>query len=312
MLPTAIRIRHLRVFVAVAHRESVVKAASDLSVTQPAVSKTIKELEAILGVQLLTRDRQGTFLSPFGEIFLRHAETALAAVRQGVEALSDATSPHALPVRVGALPTVSARLLPEAIRRYGAEGLGAIPRIVTGPTAYLTTQLREGGLDIVIGRMGPPDEMAGLVFEHLYSESIVFAVRACHPLLSRNLSLGNMTEFECILPPPGSAIRPVVDRLFVARNLPQPKRIIETVSLAFSRAYMLSGNAIWVISEGVVLPDLQSGVLASIPAVKHDTTGPVGITLKTGLPLSPHAEIFLRHVREVASEIETLGHADKG
>ena len=153
MSTTAIRLRHLRTFVTVAREGSVGRAAEVLSVTQPAVSKTLKELELILGVTLLDRSRRGGFLLPAGEMFLRHAETSLSALRQGVEELEGLGATEALPVRVGALPTVSARLLPPAIQRYRAHGPRAAPRIVTGPTAYLMAQLRQGDLDIVIGRM---------------------------------------------------------------------------------------------------------------------------------------------------------------
>jgi LysR family pca operon transcriptional activator len=304
---SAVRLRHLRTFVAVARQGSVMRAAEELSITQPAVSKSIKELEALLGVPLLARSRRGAFLSPYGEIFLRHAEVSLAALRRGVEEVEGAASPSALPVRVGALPTVSARLLPEAIRRYMAEGLGAVPRIVTGPTGYLTAQLREGALDIVIGRMGEPDDMTGLAFEHLYSEPIVFAVRAGHPLAGQSFQPAAIGLYECLLPPPGSVIRPTLDRLFTAANLGAPARVIETVSLAFSRAYILSGDAIWAISEGVVLEDLTEGRLVRLAIGTAETQGPVGITLRAGVAPSPSADILLRALRTVAAEIREAG-----
>lgn len=300
---SAVRLRHLRTFVAVARQASIVRAAQELSVTQPAVSKTMKELETILGASLLARSREGGFLSPYGEIFLRHAEASLAALRRGIEEVEGAASPSAFPVRIGALPTVSARLLPAAIRRYFAHGLGVMPRIVTGPTGYLMTQLRGGALDIVIGRMGEPEAMTGLVFEHLYSEPIVFAVRADHPLAGATLRPEGIADAECLLPPPGSVIRPTVDRLFAAANLPRPARVVETVSLAFSRTYILGTDAIWVISEGVVLDDLNVGVLKRLDIPTRETQGPVGITLRADVPPSPTARILMEELRTVAAEI---------
>ncbi len=300
---SAVRLRHLRTFVSVARQGGVMRAAAELSVTQPAVSKTIKELEAILGVDLLSRSRGGAFLSPYGELFLRHAEASLAALRRGVEEVEGAASPSALPVRVGALPTVSARLLPEAIRRYMTHGLGAVPRIVTGPNDYLAGQLREGGLDIVIGRMGEPDAMTGFVFEHLYSEPIVFVVRAGHPLADKPFEPGDLAAYECLLPPPGSVIHPVLDRLFTAANLPAPPRVIETVSLAFSRTYVQTSDAIWAISEGVVLDDLTAGTLKRLALGTRETQGPVGITLRAGIAPSPSAAILLEELRAVAATI---------
>ncbi len=141
---SAVRLRHLSTFVAVARQGSVGRAALDLSITQPAVSKAVRELETILGVELFDRARRGAVLTRYGEMFLAHAETSLSALRRGIEEVEDAATPNALPVRVGALPTVSARLLPAAIRAYQARGLGAVPRIVTGPNGYLTEQLRQG------------------------------------------------------------------------------------------------------------------------------------------------------------------------
>jgi LysR family pca operon transcriptional activator len=303
MMKSAIRLRHLRTFVTVARHGSVMRAAAELSVTQPAVSKSIKELELILGVELIDRTRRGAFLSSYGEMFLRHAEASLAALRRGLEEVGGASAPDALPVRVGALPTVSARLLPPAIQRYRRHALGAVPRIVTGPTGYLAAQLRQGDLDIVIGRMGEPEEMTGLLFEHLYSEPIVCAARAGHPLANHAQVSAEIAGFECLMPPPGSVIRPTVDRLFIAANLPRPASIVETVSLAFSSAYVRSTDAIWIISEGVVLEDLRAGTMVRIAVDTSGTHGPVGITMRAGIVPSLPAEILLDELRAVAAEI---------
>ncbi len=303
MQMSAVRLRHLRAFVAVARQASVGRAASELSITQPAVSKSIRELEQLLGVELFDRTRRGAVLSRFGEMFLRHAEASLSALRRGMEEVEDAATPNARPVRVGALPTVSARLLPDAIRRYQSHGLGAVPRVVTGPNAHLTQQLRQGDLDIVIGRMGEPDAMTGLVFEHLYSEPLVVAVRSGHPLAGAALAPSALGAFECLLPPPGSVIRPAVDRFFAASNLPRPARVVETVSLAFSRRYVRASDATWVISEGVVLEDLESGEFARLAIDMGDTMGPVGVTLRAGVSLSAPAEILMKELRVVAAEI---------
>ncbi|KQT85599.1 pca operon transcription factor PcaQ [Aurantimonas sp. Leaf443] len=301
----AIRLRHLRTFVAVAREGSVVRAADALSVTQPAVSKSIRELELILGLDLLDRSRRGGFLTAAGEMFLRHAEASLAALRRGVEEVEGAAAADAQPVRVGALPTVSARLLPLAIRRYRTHVPDATPRIVTGPTGYLMAQLRQGDLDIVIGRMGEPEEMTGLLFEHLYSEPIVFAVRAGHPLAGLSAPERELGRFECLMPPPGSVIRPTVDRLFMAANLPRPAATVETVSLAFGRAYVRATDAVWIISEGVVLEDLRAGQLTRLAVETRDTLGPVGISMRAGLSPSLSAQILLGELRAVAAGIRS-------
>ncbi|MFD2236019.1 pca operon transcription factor PcaQ [Aureimonas populi] len=307
MLDPAVRLRHLSAFVEVARAGSLVRAARTLHVTQPAVSKTIRELEMLLEVELFDRSRRGAALTRFGEIFLRHAEAGLLSFREGARSIQEAKAPGALPLRIGALPTVSARLMPLAVKRFLAEGLGAVPRIVTGPNAFLMGQLREGALDIVIGRMAEPHEMDGFIFEPLYSEELCFAVRPGHPLLAeRPFDPSRIVEHEVLMPPPGSVIRPTVDRLFLASGIARPQRTIETVSLAFGRSYLRVSDAVWIISEGVVEADVAEGTLARLPMDTSQTLGAVGVTRRRTAQMTAALEIFLSEVRGSAAAL--AGH----
>ena len=85
---------------------------------------------------------------------------------------------------VGVLPTVATRVLPKAALAFARAVPDACLRASTGPNRFLLSQLRDGSLDLVVGRLAAPDEMAGLVFEQLYSEAVVAVVRAGHPLLA--------------------------------------------------------------------------------------------------------------------------------
>lgn len=308
MLPSAVRLRHLTAFVEVARSGSIVRAAAHLNITQPAVSKTIRELEELLRIELFDRSRRSVTLTRFGEIFLRHAESGLHAFAEGARSIDEARSPGALPLRIGALPTVSARLMPLAVGRFLGEGLGAVPRIVTGPNAYLLAQLREGALDIVIGRMAEPDEMEGFSFEPLYSEALCFAVRPTHPLLGKpDFRPHDIVDHVVMMPPPGAAIRAPVDRLFLASGIPRPARVIETVSLAFGRAYLRGTDAIWIISHGVVANDVEDGTLALLPVDTSTTYGAVGITQRGDTAGDVAREIFLGFLKASAASLPDRG-----
>jgi len=300
-LDPAVRLRHLATFVTVARVGSVSRAAERLHVTQPAVSKTLRELEILLGAALFDRSHRAVTLSSFGALFLRHAEAGLGAFDEGARALKAARDPASLPLRIGALPTVSARLMPDAMRRFLAEGLGAVPRVVTGPNEHLLAQLREGHLDVVIGRMAEPEAMDGLLFAPLYSEPLCVAVRAGHPLLQpRAFRPEAVADCLVLLPPPGSVIRPVVDRFLLSAGIPAPTRVIETVSLAFGRAFLRDTNAVWIISEGVVARDLAEGTLRRLPLDMATTMGSVGVTRRAHTELPVAAEIFVAGLRESA------------
>ena len=146
LLDPRIKLRHIACFLEVARFKSVVTAAEALHISQPAASKTIQELEQVLGADLFDRSRRKLILTPFGEVFHRYAATSVDALRQGVEAASGRH--EVTTVKVGALPTVSARMLPEAVRLFTADNPGVHARVVTGPNDYLLSLLRTGDFDL--------------------------------------------------------------------------------------------------------------------------------------------------------------------
>jgi LysR family pca operon transcriptional activator len=299
-----IKFRHLHTFVEVARQKSVVKAAELLSVSQPAVTKTIRELEEALGVSVFEREGRGIRLTRYGEVFLRHAGAALTALRQGIDSVSQELLNAVPPVRIGALPTVSTRIMPHAMSLFLGEKTGSQVKIVTGENAVLMEQLRVGELDLVVGRLAAPEKMSGLSFEHLYSEQVVFAVRAGHPLLQENASIfEDMADFPVLMPTKGSIIRPFVEQFLIANGIGGLPTRIETVSSAFGRAFVRSSDAIWIISSGVVATDIEDGILSTLPIDTRETRGPVGLTLRADASPSTPLTILMQTIRQAAAEL---------
>ncbi len=297
-----IKIRHIACFLEVARLRSVVNAAAALNISQPAATKTVQELEEVLGGALFDRSRRRLVLTPFGEVFYRYASTSIAALRQGIDAARGGQ--EAALVKIGALPSVSARILPEAVRRFSASEPGVNSRIVTGPNSYLLSLLRTGDVDLVIGRMAEPEAMLGLSFEHLYSERVVLAVRPDHPLLSaKGFNLGMIEGYQRLMPTPGSVIRPFVQRLLVAYGIGGQHEEIETVSNAFGRAYVRQSDAVWFISEGVVADDVAENYLRLLPVDMSETQGPVGFTTRTDTVPGLATTVFMQTMREVAAAL---------
>lgn len=305
MLPpeSRLKIRHLTCFLEVANRRSFGAAAEALAITQPAVSKAIAELEAILGVAVFERSRRGVFLTGYGEAFQRYAGASLTALRQGVNSVSQAQARGGQTLAVGALPTTAARIMPLAVQRAKAAGLGATLRIVTGPNEVLLGQLRQGALDLVVGRLAEPRQMQTLAFEYLYSEAIVFAVRPAHALLraAGSVELGALAGYTVVLPTLSSIIRPEVDRLLVSQGVARLPDVIESVSADFGRRYTHLTDAVWIISYGVVAVDLAEGSLARLPVNAPVSRGPVGLTQRAEMPPSVSLQILMKAIREVAA-----------
>jgi LysR family pca operon transcriptional activator len=206
-------------------------------------------------------------------------------------------------IKVGALPTVSTRVMPLAVRLFKQENMGTVVRVVTGENSVLLSQLRTGDLDLVVGRLADPELMKGLSFEHLYSERVSFVVRPDHPLLrAKPFNLAGFTRYTVLMPTEGSIIRPLVDRFFVAHGIASIPDQIETVSMAFGRRYTRMTDAVWIISRGVIADDLADGVLAELPVQTAETTGPVGLTTRADMPPSLSSVMLMQTIREAAGK----------
>ena len=287
-----IKFRHLEVFTSIARSQSLKRAAENLNLTQPAVSKTLKDLEVILGVALLERGRGGVRLTPEGEVFLSHAEQSMAALQSGLNNIASLGQGGAAQISVGALPSVAAHLLPKAVLAFRRQAPDTVLRVLEGPHDHLTDQLRSGTLDLVVGRLGAADTMVGLSFTQLYTEDVVLVVAPGNPLAGIT-RLDQIQGFPVLYPPGSAAIRPLVARMMMAKGLALFGNRIEAASSAFGRAMTLGpAQAVWVISKGVVAADLASGALVPLNIDTSDTAGPVGVMARSEEAPSAVALLF--------------------
>ncbi|WP_428928072.1 pca operon transcription factor PcaQ [Marinibacterium sp. SX1] len=291
MIDRRIKFRHIQCFVEISRERSFKRAAERLYLTGPAISKTLKELEDILGAPLLTRSRAGVALTNQGEVFLHFAQMSLAALQQGLDGVEQAGRQAAENLAVGALPSVAARLMPAAVSVFMEMRPQARLRIMDGPHGFLTDRMKLGELDLVIGRLAGPEQMQGISFTQLYTERVVFVVRAGHPLLDAP-DLERIADWPVIYPSPGSAIRPLVDRFMVERGVGELPRRLETVSGAFGRVQTRRSDMVWIISAGVVANEIADGHLVQLPFDTGLTTGSVGLMTRAGETPSAVEQVF--------------------
>ena len=304
MIDARIKIRHLQCFLEVARLGHVGRAADQLAITQPAVSKTLRELEDILAVRLFARGPKGLALTPFGQLFRHHAGAGIVALQRAIDSVAQGRLHGDTVIRVGALPTVAARMMPQAVQDLTRLRLDATVHLVSGPNRFLLERLKGRDLDIVVGRLADPEQLVGLAFEQLYSERLALVVRPDHPLLAANaFDLRCIAEHTVVIPTPEDITRPMVDRLLVANGIGALERRVETVSSDFSRAFLGRTDAIWIISSGVVALDLAAGTLAELPADVTDTMGPVGMTTRADDRPSPVMTLFMQATRVVAERV---------
>src|SRR5215475_5571300 len=121
-----LRLHDLHVFFAVVHSGSMAKAATHLNVTQPAVSKAIGELEAVLGVRLFDRSTQGVEPTVYGNALLKCGSAVFDEIKQGIKTIEFLADPTSGDIRIGCLMSIAATILPATIERFAQK----YPRVV--------------------------------------------------------------------------------------------------------------------------------------------------------------------------------------
>lgn len=303
MIDRRLKVRHLQAFIEIANQKSLKRAAEFLHLTQPAISKTLKELEEITGVTLLERGRGGVSITAEGEVFLRHASTSLNALDQALNSVSALQKGEQGSLAVGALPSVAARLMPLATQIFKQDFPHITLLLEGGQHSFLVDRLRAGTIDLLIGRLGKPDQMKGISFTQLYMEDVVVVCSPDHPL-TRSSRLADISSYQIIYPTPESAIRPLVDLMMIANNINTFSNRIESVSATFGHGLTLTSNALWIISSGVVATDIANGRLVALPIDMGLTNGPIGIMTRAEEDLSPLAQVFRQAAIKAVEELQ--------
>ncbi|MBJ2480332.1 LysR family transcriptional regulator [Salmonella enterica subsp. enterica serovar London] len=293
-----IRLRHLHTFVAVAQQGTLGRAAETLNLSQPALSKTLNELEQLTGTRLFERGRLGAQLTVPGEQFLTHAVKVLDALNTAGQALNRKEDASADVVRVGALPTAALGILPAAIGRFHQQQKSTSLQVATMNNTMLLAGLKSGEIDLGIGRMSDPELMGGLNYELLFLESLKLVVRPGHPQLQETITLSRVMEWPVVVSPKGTVPRQNAEALLQSQGCKMPAGCIETLSASLSRQLTVDYDYVWFVPSGAVKEDLRQATLVSLPVPTQSAGEPIGILTRVDIPLSTGAQMLIAAIRK--------------
>lgn len=207
---------------------------------------------------------------------LQFAEQCTAALRHGLRSVWSgcAAAGH---LKVGVLPSVASSLLPEVAHAFAKNNPDTLLEIHEGTHQDLTSRLRAGRLDLVVGRLGRPETMQGVVFRQLNTEDVVVVAAPKSPAASVR-AFEDLDAFRFLYPPSDSAIRSLVARMLIARSVPLLWNRIETASAAFGWSLVLAEHeTVWNISRGVLAGNISEGNLVQLDIDTSPTAGAVGV-----------------------------------
>lgn len=289
-----VKLRQIRLFLQIADSGGLTAAGVALGLSQPAVSKSLAELEHLLGAALFQRLGRRLALTAAGDVFRRHAREAVASLEAGAQAVRGDSGRAR--IAVGLLPTVSTRFFPAVVGRFLQDKPAVTLSIETGSHPFLVQKLRARQVDLMIGRMPNAAELAGLEFEYLYEEPIIAVVKAGHPAVRAPIA-GILRDYPVILPTQDAIIRKNVDEYLAALGLAGLEPAVETSTLALGRGLLLASDAIWFISKGVVENEVEAGQLVPIALGATFLSGAVGMTTVTGAAVPPPVAVLMRLCR---------------
>lgn len=301
-----LKLRQLRLLTAVAEEGTVLKGSQALNIAQPAATKSIKELEDALGVQLFERSSRGVTPTDFGQVMIKHAKLILTQLRHASEEMQSLDEGLSGRVFVGTLLAASPSLLPRSLAVLMARRPGIAITVTEGTIDRLMPSLRTGDIDVVLGRLSEYREREGLQQELLYLDSISIVVRSGHSLTKRqDLKLADLVDQAWIMPPPQTSLRRQLDFAFRREGLEPPIDVIESISILTNHALLTATDMIAAMPHQVAC--VQAG-LEILPIAIEAASSRIGATTRANVTPSAAAEYFMEIVREIAAEIrEELG-----
>src|SRR5262245_39682205 len=247
-----LKLRDLNVLLTVARCGSMGKAAAELAVSQPAVSKTIADMEFTLGVRLLDRSPQGVEPTIYAHALLDRGLIAFDELKQAVKHIEYLADPTAGELRIGCAVFIGAGFGAVVVEELSRRHPGVVFHLLTGPSEAIHRALDERKVDLVIARIFRPISEQHLRAEFLYHEQNVVAAGAQNPWARRRkIALAHLMDEAWTLPPRDSLHGELIVEAFRVRRLDLPRATVFTASVPVRNALAASGRFLSIVPASV-------------------------------------------------------------
>ena len=250
-----LKLRDLHMLLVVTDAGTMAKAAAQLGVSQPAISKAIAAIEQTIGFRLLDRTRNGLVLTDYGRALVRHAAIIFDDLKQGLDELRFIADPTKGELRIGCSESMAAGLLPAIIDYIANQHSKIVLHAVQISFSPLDLQiLRERTVELVLGRTPLPPQDVDLDAEILFKEHIhIVAGARSRWARRRRIRLSELMAEPWALPPTDSVAGRLVRDAFRASGLEIPPAAVFTASIhLLANALPLTGRFLSVVPESVI------------------------------------------------------------
>jgi DNA-binding transcriptional LysR family regulator len=302
-----LRLRDLHILLAVAKTGSIGKAAAELAISQPVVSKAMSDLEHSLGVRLFDRGSKGVEPTRHGRALLKTAVVVFDELRQGVDTLEFLSDPTVGELRLGCTEPLAAGFVGAVIESLARDLPRVSFNVVTGdPLALTERELQQRNIELAVtpseglGRAGDID------VESLFDDRQVIAAGPDNKWTRRrSIAFAELAKERWILPPPDTIIGSQIAAAFRAAGLEPPRSQIESFSIPLCLRLVATGRFITMLPMSMVMlgrsPPLKLLRLDTPPVPR-----PTAIITLRDRTRSAVANIFIDRARKMAERFASI------
>jgi DNA-binding transcriptional LysR family regulator len=298
------KLHDLRILMAVAEAGSMNKAAAILNMTQPAVSRSIAELERTVGVSLLDRNARGVEPTAYGRALLGGGTAVFDDLRQALKDIEFLADPTTGEVRLGCSAILAETFVSAVIDRLFRRYPRVTFELVTAQVETLHRNLHERSVDLLVARRFGPIWDERLNFETLFDESFVVVAGKRHPRVRwRRIVLADLAEEAWVLPPPASVVGSVAREAFRASGIDYPRVTVLAVPAEVLISLAATGSFVTIIPASTLRFAPKRPEVKVLPVELPTSRIPVGIVTLKNRMLSPAVRRFVQYAREVAKPL---------
>ena len=298
-----VTLHDLRVLMSVVERGSMAKAAESLATSQPAISRSIADLEFSLGVRLLDRGARGVAPTPYGRALIRRGIAIFDELKQGVQDIEFLADPTAGEVRIAAPMGWGVGLVATVIDRLARRYPRVVYHLTISASPALVLEQRQVDLVVTRGFAIPPaeDHLQG---EFLFADSIFVIAGIKNPWARRHrIKLADLINEPWALPPPDDKAHRLLTDVFRAMGLELPRPAMVTATGVARISLVAKGHFLSMASEAVLRFGGWERSIKVLPVDLAAASGPVGIITLKNRTLTPAAQLFIDCAREVAKSM---------
>jgi DNA-binding transcriptional LysR family regulator len=289
----------MRYFAAAARHEHLGRAADELDMSQPALSRSILKLEEELGVRLFDRAGRGVRLNAAGQVLLRRLERARAECEDAVKELREQRALSRKTVSIGYFATFGVRLIPELVKSFCVVEPGVHFQLFEGPSPVLVKQLLAGEIDLCVASQFAH---LGVSWQPLFNEELFALVPPNHRLAKNaSIDLAELAQEPFVALKAGHSLRQTLEELCREAGF-VPRIKLEGYEVATLRGLVGAGFGVTLSPKRTVAAPIQA---VSIPVRKPLCQRVIGLSWRKGRWLSPKALLFREHLQHNLSASRT-------